>query len=413
MNKRLIIINVVEYPFFDLPGGAARLAHDLCCQQVKWGYQVFLIGKKLNPDLPDFETRDGINVIRCAETNYRSPDPRNLIKHIINARNAVKNIILDFGNVDVIHSHTPMQGLGALTAVSGSSTLRIYSIHSPWLLEMQAGKNWEKNSNLGQYIKSKAAFKVAKYIEESCLSRSDFITSDSEFTKKEIFKNYARTIKNNYFDVFPGWVDVNRFSPIGPRANWESELGHTAKGPVFFSLRRLEPRYGLEMLIEAAALVKKKKLIFELIIGGDGPLKVKLQKQIQKLSLEDRVILLGRVEDSRLPILYRSSDVFVLPTLALECFGIIILEALASGKPVIATPVGAIPEIMAQIFPEGILHEISSRALSEAMIRYIKLIKSGGLTKDQANRFRQHVCEHYSIESGTSRFKELYETSSI
>jgi glycosyltransferase involved in cell wall biosynthesis len=315
--------------------------------------------------------------------------------------------------VDVIHSHTPMLGLGAMRAVSGNSTLRIHSIHSPWLMEMRAGGNWEGKGSLRGRILSRAAFAVAKQVEASCFSHTDFLTSDSGYTKKEIIREHARTVKKKRFEVFPGWVDTNRFTPDGPRTNWQTELGRLSKGPVFFTIRGLAPRYGLEMLIDAAGLVKQKGLDFELVIGGDGPLRSALLSQIRDLSLEDSVTLIGRVEDDRLPILYRSCDVFVLPTLALECFGIIILEALASGKPVIATPVGAIPELLKPIFPQGLLPETSVQALADTMIRHIRAIENGRPIGDHPDKFRNYVDSHYSMDVGTRRFKELYESSII
>ncbi len=413
MKDNLSIINVMESPFFDRPTGAARLACDLSYQQVKWGYRVFIVAIKTSPDLPDQEERGGITVMRVPDTAYTPPDPRNLLDKTRNTGNAVKKILSEFGQVDVIHSHTPMQGLGALAAVSGKPTLRIHSIHSPWLMEMRAGKNWEGRGNLRGRILSRAAFAVAKQVEAGCFRRTDFLTSDSRYTKEEIIKEHGRKVKKKRFEVLPGWVDTNRFTPEGPRTNWRAELGRLSRGPVFFTIRGLGPRYGLEMLVDSAGLLKKSGLEFEVVIGGTGPLRSTILSQIHDLSLEDRVTLIGQVEDEKLPILYRSCDVFVLPTLALECFGIIILEALASGKPVIATPVGAIPELMKPIFPEGLLPETSAQALADTMTRYIRATENGRQMGDQPDKFREYVCNHYSIDVGTNRFKELYESPII
>jgi glycosyltransferase involved in cell wall biosynthesis len=129
--------------------------------------------------------------------------------------------------------------------------------------------------------------------------------------------------------------------------------------------------------------------------------------------LDDRATLLGRVSDQRLPVLYRSCDVFVLPTLALECFGIIILEALASGKPVIATPVAAIPELLSQIFPAGLLPETSASALAQAMSRQIQAGAGGERSPAESLAFRNFVCERYSLARGADRFRALYESGGL
>jgi glycosyltransferase involved in cell wall biosynthesis len=413
MKRNLTVINLCELAFFDHPGGAARLTYDLCRQQVEWGYRVFLAVWKTDPGLPDREEREDITVLRVEGKEYPPPDPRNLIEKIRVHRRVALEIVSEVGHVDVIHSHSPMQGLGAMGAASNTTALKIHSIHSPWVEEMRASKAWENDGSLKRSLVSKAALATARRLESNCLGLADFLTSDSHYTRGEIIREYGRAVKNKNFEVLPGWVDTERFTPEGARTYWQPEIGRPPGGPVFFTVRGLKPRVGLEMLIEAASLVKNENLDFEIIIGGIGPLREKLQYEIDKLSLGDRVKLLGRVEDERLPVLYRSCDMFILPTIALECFGIIILEALASGKPVIATPVGAIPELLSPIYPEGLLPEVSSSALAEAMIKFLEEFKKGDHAENYCSRFRQYVCDNYSKDIGTGRFRKIYESSPV
>jgi glycosyltransferase involved in cell wall biosynthesis len=366
---------------------------------------------KLNRDMPAREEDNGINIIRIPVSRYDQPDPRNLLDKIIHTRNHIKKIISEVGKVDVIHSHTPMLGLGAMSAVARGNTLKIHSIHSPWLEEMRASKAWEGDTGLKSRVKKAAAMATAGLVESRCLHLSDLLTSFSDFTRREITRGYERAVRNKRFEVFPGWVDTERFTPEGRRTDWELETGRTPKGPVFFTVRALVPRNGLEMLIDAAASVRDRGHDFVLVIGGRGPLRESLQSKISGLALNDRVKMIGRIEDECLPVLYRSCDMFVLPTIALECFGIIILEALASGKPIIATPVGAIPELLSPICPEGLLPEVSARALAEAMIEFIKKFEKGDQVEDNRERFRQYVCDRYSLEIGTDRFRKVYESS--
>jgi glycosyltransferase involved in cell wall biosynthesis len=413
MKRNLTVINVTELAFFDYPGGVGRLADDLCRRQVEWGYRVFLVAWKTEPSLPDREEREGITVLRVEGKEYSPPDPRNLIEKIRAHRRAALEILSEVGHVDVIHSHSPMQGLGAMGAASKTTALKVHSIHSPWVEEMRASKAWENDGSLKRSLGSKAALATARRLESNCLGLADFVTSDSHYTHGEITRMYERVMRNKRFEVFHGWVDTERFTPEGPCTNWEPETGREPKGPVFFTVRALIPRNGLEMLIDAAASVRDRDHDFELVIGGDGPLKENLQQKIQSLALNNRVKLIGRIDDGRLPVLYRSCDMFVLPTIALECFGIIILEALASGKPVIATPVGAIPELLSPIYPEGLLPEVSSSALAEAMIKFLEEFKKGNHIENYCGRFRQYVCDNYSTDIGTGRFRKIYESCPV
>jgi len=103
---------------------------------------------------------------------------------------------------------------------------------------------------------------------------------------------------------------------------------------------------GLENLIEAFGLFIKKNPDAFLLIAGKGPEKQKLEEISHKLKLLSKIKFLGFVDEEKLPLYYRAVDVFVLPTIKLEGFGLVILESFAIGCPVLGTPVGAIPEVL-------------------------------------------------------------------
>ena len=98
---------------------------------------------------------------------------------------------------------------------------------------------------------------------------------------------------------------------------------------------------GLENLIEAIAVVRQTFPELLLLIGGRGYLKQALQQRINSLGLEQNIQLLDFIPAEQLPDYYRAAELFVLPTLHYEGFGLVTLEALACGTPVVATPVGA------------------------------------------------------------------------
>jgi glycosyltransferase involved in cell wall biosynthesis len=147
--------------------------------------------------------------------------------------------------------------------------------------------------------------------------------------------------------VAPGWVESSRFIPLENRLTVRAALGEqwNFDGPVFFTLRRLQNRMGLETLVDACQLLAQRGLKFRTLIGGGGPLRESLQERIQSAGLLESVRLLGRLPEEQLADCYAAADCFVLPTKALECFGLIVLEAFACNTPVIAANVAAIPEL--------------------------------------------------------------------
>jgi glycosyltransferase involved in cell wall biosynthesis len=110
------------------------------------------------------------------------------------------------------------------------------------------------------------------------------------------------------------------------------------------STSSLIPRNGMDTLIAAVALLPKN-ITWRLIIAGEGPERKYLKSQISSLKLDNQITLLGRVENKRIPELLSHADIFVRPS-RFEGFGVAFLEAMAAGVPVIATPVGGIPDFI-------------------------------------------------------------------
>jgi glycosyltransferase involved in cell wall biosynthesis len=107
--------------------------------------------------------------------------------------------------------------------------------------------------------------------------------------------------------------------------------------------------------------------------------------------IESYCHFLGRIPDEELPAMYAACDAFVLPTAQLECFGLIMLEALASGRPVLATPVGAIPEVLGRIEPKWLADDQTERALTRLLCSFL----TGQLPSHPPEQLRATVCQKY------------------
>lgn len=131
-----------------------------------------------------------------------------------------------------------------------------------------------------------------------------------------------------------GVQDKLTYLPIGvdPVPEVKTELGEYI---TVFSLGRLVGYKGYKYLVEAAKYLPDN---YRIVIGGEGPLKQELQKQIKAEGLETKVSLLGRVPQEKLPELFASCSVFCLSSIwKTEAFGIVQIEAMSCGKPVVAT----------------------------------------------------------------------------
>ena len=83
------------------------------------------------------------------------------------------------------------------------------------------------------------------------------------------------------------------------------------------------------------------------------------------------ITFLGRLEDRDLPLAYAACDAFVLPTAELECFGLIALEALSAGRPVLATPVGAIPEMIRKFDTSWLAQSAKAEDIADVLRKYL------------------------------------------
>jgi glycosyltransferase involved in cell wall biosynthesis len=125
---------------------------------------------------------------------------------------------------------------------------------------------------------------------------------------------------------------------------------------------------GLAQLVEAMKTVSANVPDVLLCIAGEGPLKIDLERQVKDLDLTRHVHFVGYVEDDQLPHLYRAADINVVPTLALEGFGLVAAEAMAAGTPSMVTPVGGLPEVVSDLSPNLIFESSSSAHLAQGLI---------------------------------------------
>jgi glycosyltransferase involved in cell wall biosynthesis len=140
----------------------------------------------------------------------------------------------------------------------------------------------------------------------------------------------------------------------------------SCRQPLLFSMRRLVPRMGLDVLLRAAARMADQ-CAFRLVIAGDGPEKGALEQEAKRLHISEKVCFCGRITDAEAAAMYRAAKLFILPSVDLECFGLIVLEAYGRGCPVVAAHVGALAEIVGAVTPELLFPPGDERALADLL----------------------------------------------
>ncbi|MDD3436885.1 MAG: glycosyltransferase [Candidatus Gastranaerophilales bacterium] len=209
---------------------------------------------------------------------------------------------------------------------------------------------------------------VMYIFEYYTLKYTDTVIVMSEYVKG--------TIKSFFGNKFLGKVLVTGIGvsqPLLPQVSKQKAretLNLQQNETIFITVRRLAPRMGLFNLIKAFGYIKDNSS--RLLIIGKGELYQKLDAYIKKLNLQDRVHLLGYVEDDLLYYYYCAADCFILPTEQLEGFGIVTIEALNYNIPVIGTPRGATPEILIKFDKNLITKSYLPKDIAEKIYYYLE-----------------------------------------
>ena len=203
-------------------------------------------------------------------------------------------------------------------------------------------------------------------------------------------------------------VDIDKFNQSPTTISYPTNFCDTS-GVVFGTVGRLAQVKNQTFLLDAFIALKKSKVDgaeqAKLIIVGDGMLMTELSKRVESSGLENDIWLTGLRSD--IPELMNAMDVFVLPSLA-EGISNTILEAMASGLPVIATNVGGNPDLIMESHQATHLINVGDvDGLSKAMAQY--LCDSERLQKD-SKLARTHCVGKFSIQSMVDQYHDLYQT---
>jgi sugar transferase (PEP-CTERM/EpsH1 system associated) len=197
-------------------------------------------------------------------------------------------------------------------------------------------------------------------------------------------------------------VDLNRFGAVG-RADGRERVGMPADAVVVGTVGRLDPVKDQASLVHAFAPIAAAHAEVRLMVVGDGPCRGELDDLVRRLSLRDRVSLLG--ERSDVPELLAAMDVFVLPSIA-EGISNTILEAMGHGLPVVATAVGGNPELVEDGTTGRLVPRQDVGALTAAIEAYVDDVH---LRRLHGKASRQRAAEHFGLERMANGYIALYQ----
>jgi len=382
-------------------GGSERMLWEQARRLAARGHDVRVVSRA-DPDAtaPVSVERERVRIHQFLAD--RRSTTRFITSSIYGARRVVSEVLAR-EPADVLHVHQPLAGYGALASRAGALLPSLYSFYSPAPLEYRSRRGMTARHRAGFVGATGTAMLWA--IERACLRRAGLVHVLSDFSADQLWKLYA--VPRERIVRIRGAAATDRFTPAPDRGAIRGELGLSADRAILLTVRNLEARMGLDNLLGAMAVLKVRRPSALLLIGGAGSLRGALEAQSQALGLSEHVKFLGFVPDAELPRYYQAADVFVLPTRELEGFGLVTVEALACGTPVLGTPVGATPEILRALCPTLVFRGPTAALMAEDLEHFL-----GDRERDPAGyaRLRQacreHVERHYTWERATDELEQ-------
>jgi glycosyltransferase involved in cell wall biosynthesis len=382
------ILMVIDDFFPDVMGGAGRVVNEISKRLVKRGHSVYILTRRADRSLPLQTDIGGIRVHR-----YNVSFQNALVfsvSSLINAFWTFKKLSQEVA-FDLINFHQPLSAFGVSLSMKAKGIPRVYTFYSSWPKEYEI-----------RIAKRGIGFFMREWMERKILASCSKIIVLSEYSKKQVLAAYGFAKEN--IEIIPGGVDTLKFKPAQDKKSLKVKFNIPLNKFFLFTLRNLVPRMGLENLIEAMAIVVKENSQVILLIGGAGVLEEKLKRLVKDLQLEDYIKFTGFIEEDRLPLYYQAADLFILPTRELEGFGLVTLEALSCGTPVLGTPIGGTKEILGRLDGDLLFRNIDAASMAEKILLYLSSRDLLVLGK----RCREFVMANFSWDSVAIEYERAF-----
>lgn len=398
-----IVLLTREYPPDTTWGGCSIVNYNLAKSLAAKGHEVHVICQGVGREYDLQE--EGVYVHRVGkDTRAYSITAR--LKYLLASRQKLAEIYKE-GTIDIIQADY-WSGEGLICALRKKSILIIKT--QTGITEVISTKN---TPSLKSCIGLLGLSSIAKFTA----LRADRFISESKVDYFEILNHL--NIDAEKVDIINNGIDTNYYRVTEPNLVCECrlELGLPIKTPIVLSVGRIEKRKGADILTESIPLILRKipdvKFVFvgrdtDTAPGGQS-FKAWIEAKARNEGFQDNLIFKGFISAAELPILYSVCDAFVLSSRK-ESFGLVVLEAMACGAPVVSTSVGIVPELIkeASIGLEMVSVE-SPRELADAILKMLMLTEE---EKTQITRKNREIVEtKFSFDSWTDKIIDVYENA--
>ncbi|MEM4389056.1 MAG: glycosyltransferase family 4 protein [Candidatus Micrarchaeia archaeon] len=375
--------------FLPYHGGAEKHVFEISRRLIKKGYDITVLTSRL-PATATSEVIEGIKVKRVNPTLYipSFPFPLSFLPPPFSIM-PFQCIDVLRQDADIFHIHNRFwYGPGVLLAAKLRGKALILTLHNA----RPEGIDFPTDF-FGLLFDLAYGRRI--------MELADKIICVSEYTKRV-------TVPPRLWEkciVITNGVDTQRFNPRVSGERVRKKLGIPTDAPLILCNARLVRQKGLPYLIDAFALTKRDFTGAKLVVIGKGPLKEELLAQATRLGVDRDFVITTGIPEDELPEWYAAADLFVLPSVWEPC-AVVLLEALASGKPIVATNIGGNPELVTREC--GLLVRArDADALYAAMAR---LLAAPALRRKMARAARRRAERLFSWDIVAEKIHKVYQS---
>jgi glycosyltransferase involved in cell wall biosynthesis len=393
-NRKVCFISPEYWP---LTGGTGAYVYYLSNELLKNGYNTtVLTGSNQNLDM---------QVNRQLQVYFQKIPKIPIVKSFMLAGASYRKLgsVRSTANIDVTHPQLPLTPSFAVPPSFGKTL--VCTVHSTWKGEAEAIRS-EPYSRLNANEKFLVSFnRFLRFFEVGMIKRATRIIAVSDFTRKELKQYYK--IPENRIRVIHNGVDTHKFQPATDKRKIKMELGLNPDELAILSVGRLYARKGLFTLIDAMPPVVKRFKNARFVISGKGQSDemAKLVTHAEQLGVKDNIVFTGYYPDKKLPKLYQAADIFAFSTFY-EHHPFAVLEALATGLPVVTTTVGGIPETIKTGRNGLLVKPFDSKQFSNAILY---LLEHPVEAAEMGTQARKTIVEQYDWSIVVKQVMKVYE----